>query len=285
MPTVRELLNDAAALLGTTSPTPALDAQILLQHASGIPRLKIISEPGQQVPDDAARSFHTFINRRAACEPIAYIVGKKEFYGADFAVTPDVLIPRPETELLVEKSLEFLKSKPDGFSILDLGTGSGCIAISLAREMRDKLKPARIVALDKSSKALAVAQKNAETLGVANLVQFRESDWFSALNAANDRFDLIVSNPPYIALGDSKVSSETRFEPPSALYSGPSGLSHISFILRTAPDFLKPGGAVLLETGADQHSEIYSLFANQAAKIESYKDLAGHDRVLAFKPK
>lgn len=284
MPKIRELLNEATATLGKISPTAALDAQILLEHASGITRLKFISEPELEASEKVATSFRRMLARRAQHEPVAYITGSKDFYGAEFAVTPDVLIPRPETELLVEKALEFLKARQGSLRVLDLGTGSGCVVVTLAREITALGKAVSFVAVDKSDKALFIAQRNAKRQEVFGHITFQVSDWFSSLKAQQDQFDLIISNPPYIAQGDSRVSPDVSFEPAQALFSGPEGLDDIEVILREGPNYLKSCGQIMIETGFEQHAVIRERFAYTRSQFESYKDLAGLDRVLAITP-
>lgn len=277
---IRELLAEATISLGPTSPSPALDAQVLLEYATGIGRLKFISDPDQEVSEKVAASFRKVVERRAKHEPVAYITGVKEFYGAEFAVTPDVLIPRPETELLVEKVLEVLKAGEGCLRVLDLGTGSGCIAVTLAREMVSFGRAVGVVAVDKSERALFVAQRNAKRQEVTGHIKFLGSDWFSALDAQDDRFDVIVSNPPYIAEGDTNLSPSVKFEPELALFSGPDGLRDISIILEQGVAFLKPGGKILFETGDGQHEAIRGMVERRGMRFESYRDLAGLERVV-----
>jgi release factor glutamine methyltransferase len=213
------------------------------------------------------------IERRADGEPIAYLVGEREFFGRSFHVSADVLIPRPETELLVELCLAKLAASPRP-RILELGTGSGCVAISLACE----LPQSQIVAGDVSAGALAIAEANARRHGVA--IDFRSSDWFSAVDG---RFDLIVANPPYVAAADPHLrQGDLRFEPPLALAAGADGLDAIRTIVAAAPHYLAPGGWLLLEHGCDQGIGVSRLLEASGAKsIERHSDLAGLDRVSA----
>jgi release factor glutamine methyltransferase len=227
------------------------------------------------LPEAIVPRFTNWVARRAAGEPVAYLLGSREFYGRDFAVSPAVLIPRHETELLVELALAKLPSlsKDDPPSLLDLGTGSGCIAITLALEVPH----AQVNAVDASSQALVVAQKNAVALKAR--VDFREGSWFEPL--AGSRFDLIVSNPPYIKADDPHlVQGDVRFEPPSALASGPDGLDDIRTIIATAPDYLKPGGWLLFEHGYDQAEAMVVVMEQGGfSPIEQHQDLAGIVRV------
>jgi release factor glutamine methyltransferase len=210
------------------------------------------------------------VRRRLAGEPIAYIVGEREFYGLTFQVTPDVLIPRPETELLVELALDRLQ---DGDNVLDLGTGSGAIAIAIAHACTG----ANLTAVDASAAALAVAESNARLHGVT--VRFLQSDWYGALG--NEHFNLIVSNPPYIANGDPHLSQgDLRFEPADALTDHADGLSALRTIINGAIERLTPGGWLLMEHGYDQSAAVRALLASSGfAEVQSWTDLASIERV------
>jgi len=220
------------------------EAQVLLRFALGVSRAWLTTHTDQAADSEAAARFRSLVALRASGHPVAYLVGVKEFYGLPLRVTPDALIPRPETEELVEAALERL---PQGETrtVLDLGTGSGCIAIAIAH-----LRPAaQITAVDCSSPALALARDNAATLGVE--VDFRQSDWFAALGGR--RFDLIVANPPYVAADDPHLrQGDLRFEPRPALAAGADGLADLRRIVGAAPKYLRPGGWLLLEHGYDQ---------------------------------
>jgi release factor glutamine methyltransferase len=215
------------------------------------------------------------LDRRKRGEPVAYITGTREFWSIVLNVTPATLIPRPETELLVEKALEHIP-RDAAWAIADLGTGSGAIALAIAKE-----RPAcRIVATDISSKAIEVAKSNADKIGVTN-VEFRAGDWFTPL--ANNAFDMIVSNPPYIRAGDPHLlRGDVRFEPASALVSGADGLDSISQLAGHAREFLKPGGWLLFEHGWDQAVVIDKLLRqHEYSDMVHHQDLAGHARVAA----
>ncbi|SNT02885.1 [protein release factor]-glutamine N5-methyltransferase [Noviherbaspirillum humi] len=246
-----------------------VDARILVAHALGLSRVQLITQADRALSADEARRVENLVARRLQGEPIAYIVGEREFFGLPFEVMPDVLIPRPETELLVELALQRLP--PDG-SLLDMGTGSGAIAVALAHERPD----ATVSALDASAGALAVARRNAERNGVQ--VEFLQSDWYAAVG--DRRFGLIVSNPPYIVAGDSHLSQgDLRFEPASALTDHADGLSALRIIIAGAPVHLQPGGWLLLEHGYDQAAAVRELLNGQGfSDVQSWRDLAGIER-------
>lgn len=220
-------------------------------------------------------AFDAWVTRRAAGEPVAYIVGVREFYGHAFHVTPDVLIPRPETELLVERVLTFAAGRA-GLRVLDLGTGSGCLAVTLALE----LAGAHVVAVDRSAAALAVARANAARLGAT--VECRASDWYGAL-AANERFDVIVANPPYIAGADPHLGEgDLRYEPRGALTPGGDGLEALRHIIACAPGHLASGGWLAVEHGYDQAAACRALLTVHAYRdVATYRDLAGIERVTS----
>lgn len=253
--------------LGALDP---VDHRILVCHALGLSRTGLITQSERVLSADEAARLSTLLQRRLDGEPIAYIVGKREFYGLDFEVSPAVLIPRPETELLVELALQRLP--PQG-RVLDMGTGSGAIAVALAHTRPDAI----VTALDVSPAALAVAQRNAAANDVT--VQFLHSDWFSAVDAAT--FDLIVSNPPYIASGDRHLAEgDLRFEPAGALTDHADGLSALRRIVDGAPARLAPGGWLLMEHGYDQSAAVQALLTAQGyTHVQSWHDLAGIARV------
>lgn len=242
--------------------------------ATGKPRVHFRAWPEKHLADEEQSLFQSLLEQRLQGRPVAHITGVREFWSREFLVTPDVLIPRPETELLVELALERV---PAGLAadIADLGTGSGAVAVTLALERPN----ARLTALDLSPAALEVARRNADRLGAGN-VRFLESDWFAAL-PAGEAFDLIASNPPYIAEEDPHLSQgDVRFEPPAALASGPDGLDAIRRIVREAPTRLKPGGWLLFEHGYDQSQAAQALLAAAGFReVASFADLQGHLRV------
>jgi len=262
----------AGALAAARQSIPIAEARLLLRHVLGAGAAWLEAHRDDPLPRSAAEAFAALVERRAGGEPVAYLLGFREFYGREFSVTPDVLIPRPETELLVELAREKVGAGETA-NTLDLGTGSGCVAITLALE----IPGARVAAADFSPAARAVARANATLLGAK--VSFVESDWFSGF--AGQRFDVIVSNPPYVAAGDPHLSEgDLRFEPPSALACGADGLDAIRRIVGDAPRYLVPGGWLLFEHGYDQTDALRELLAAAGfADIEQHRDLAGIVRV------
>jgi release factor glutamine methyltransferase len=252
-------------------PLDPLENRILLCHATGLSRVQLITRAEQGLREDEAQQLAELVRRRLAGEPIAYIVGKREFFGLDFDVTEAVLIPRPDTELIVELALERLP--PQG-RMLDMGTGSGAIAVSVAHSRPDAL----VTALDVSDAALEVARRNA----INNLaaVRFLRSDWFGALGD-EDSFELIASNPPYIAAGDAHLAQgDLRFEPAGALTDHADGLSALRTIIEGSPRHLMPGGWLLLEHGYDQAAAVRALLSAAGyTEVQSWRDLGGIERV------
>lgn len=249
-----------------------LDARLLLQFATGCSHADLLARPEMPVVAPAYAQFSEWIERRAAGEPLAYLVGEAEFRGRIFQVSPAVLIPRPETEVLIELALEKLRGLAAP-KVLDLGTGSGIVAISLALEC----PAAEVVAVDISPEAVTVARNNAGRLGAC--VDFRQSDWFAALGA--ERFDLVVSNPPYVAGGDPHLALDgLPFEPQIALTDGADGLDCIRRIVAGAPAHLNPGSWLLFEHGYDQGAASRNLLSTAGFKEPfTHPDLAGTDRV------
>jgi len=242
------------------------EARLLLAAATGFSEAALLGFPERQLPGESERSYRSFIGRRAAGEPVAYILGRKEFYGLELEVTPAVLIPRPETELLVELALA---RRPA--SVLDLGTGSGAIALAL----KCHLPGARVVAADASAGALAVARRNAAKFGLD--IEWRLGRWFEHL--AGERFEGIVCNPPYVAVGDPHLAA-LPFEPRLALLAGADGLDAIRILAREAPAHLVPGGWLLLEHGMGQHEAVRALLADAGLETAlGWPDLAGIPRV------
>jgi len=249
-----------------------LDARLLLEYATGCTHADLLARPEMPVIGPAAMQFEDWVARRAAGEPLAYLVGEAEFRGRVFQVSPEVLIPRPETETLIELALAKLQGMPVP-RVLDLGTGSGIVAILLALECPS----ATLAAVDLKNGAISVARNNAGRLGAS--VQFVESDWYSAL--AGQQFDVIVSNPPYIAAGDPHLAGDgLPFEPQCALTDGGDGLDCIRAIVAGAPANLAPGGWLLFEHGYDQGEASRNLLTAAGFKAAfTHPDLAGIDRV------
>ena len=254
------------------------EAGSLLSHVIGKDRTFLISHAEDVLGERELESFENAIARRAKGEPAQYITGTQDFYGRAFRVTPDVLIPRPETELLVEAGLELMN---DGAMICDVGTGSGCIAITLLCERSD----ARAVAVDVSEAALEVARANAQKLSVHDRIDFRVSDCFAALREGKDLFDLIVSNPPYVSANQLPgLQREVRdHEPLVALSPGADGLSVIKRLLLDSPQFLKPNGYLLMEIGFDQGERVEQLIdPNIWTLKEINPDLQGIPRIVVL---
>ncbi len=262
--------------------TPRLDAELLLAHALGLRRLDLYLRYQEPVAADARARFRELIGQRVGARvPVALLLGEKEFWSLSFSVTADVLTPRPDTETLVEAALARLPDAERAYRVLDVGTGSGAIALALAHE-----KPrARITATDISPEALEVAGRNAEALGAADSVRFLRGDLFSPVQ--DEFFDLIVSNPPYLARADAgALAPELAHEPEQALFGGEDGYSVLRPLAEQAPDRLEPGGWLLVEVDPNQAKTVCGWFA--AAGLgdgEILKDLAGRSRaVVARKP-
>lgn len=271
--TLSDALHTATTMLSRISSSARLDAELLLQHVTGLSRVNFRSSPERELPAAAGWSFQQLVMRRAKGEPVAYICGQQEFWSLLFEVSPAVLIPRADTELLVERALVHVAIDQTA-RIADLGTGSGAIALSIASE-----RPrAQLVATDVSADALAVAGRNAGRLQIGN-VELVHGDWFTPL--AGQRFDLIISNPPYIAPDDRDVAPDVRrFEPSHALFAGSTGLEALTVIARQASKHLTSNGWLLLEHGWRQAAAVRDLLVrNGFAHVRSHPDLAGHERV------
>ena len=253
-------------------PLDALENRILLCHALGLTRVGLITQSERTVTVDEAAALNALVARRQQGEPIAYIVGRREFFGLDFTVSDAVLIPRPDTELIVELAVERL---PQRGHALDMGTGSGAIAVALAHTRPD----AQVTALDVSAAALDVARANAARTGAT--VRFVQSDWFAALEPPPERFDLIASNPPYIAAGDAHLSQgDLRFEPVGALTDHADGLSALRSIIAGAAKHLNNQAWLLLEHGYDQAAAVRALLQEAGySDVQSWVDLSGIERV------
>ena len=259
-------------------PHARFDVECLIAHALKIDRLKVYLQFDRPLDPSELTLIREYLKRRALHEPIQYILGVREFFGHSFKVRPGVLIPRPETEQLVELAIEYLEGIPEeNRLVLDLGTGSGCIAISIAKAI-----PCRVWAVDISDKALGIARENADNLGV-NAIQWRLGSWFSALKDEDlAQFQLILSNPPYISLGEkAQLEEQVRdFEPNEALFGGESGLEAYESLAVSLTQKLKIDGIALLELHADGLSKVLPLFERTGLKGVAYPDLQGHTRVL-----
>ena len=274
---IGEAIRQAAQLiqnkLGLALSEASFEANLLCQHVLNVNRAWLISherdalEPNQQV------GFEALLQRRLNGEPMAYILGSRDFYGLQLKTTPATLIPRPDTETLVEAALAKIPQNAS-LNILDLGTGTGAVALAIASQ-RPQTK---VIAVDASLEALKVATENAQDFKLAN-VRLLESNWFSAL--VSEKFDVIVSNPPYIAQDDEHLQQgDLRFEPLSALASGVDGLNDIRKIIQDAPDYLNPNGWLMLEHGYDQADAVAALLnARGFSKVAHAKDIAGTLRV------
>ena len=261
---------------------PANEARILLAHLLEkhyqLPRSALLSRDDMSLNEQALQEWQSLVSRRVSGEPIAYILGKKGFHNIELRVGPGVLIPRSETELLVDIALAEIAKLNKPVWVLDLGTGSGAIALAIA----SATPLASLIATDESTEALAIARKNAESLNLVDQVQFSQGNWYEAAYPQN-QFDVIVSNPPYIADKDPHLTQEDlRFEPLSALTDFASGLCCLELIISQADKFLKPGGLIAVEHGFNQSDEVIELMRISGLKnIQTHLDLAGHNRVTS----
>jgi release factor glutamine methyltransferase len=270
--TTRHLLTTAISALAAKSDTAELDAEVLLAHALGSHRARLKSHADEERSESERAHYARLVERRAAGEPVAYIVGYKEFWSLRFSVGDAVLVPRPETELLVERALALAPTAT--LRVLDLGTGAGAIALALAHE-----RPRwQIAATDISAPALAVAMRNAATLKLPQ-VEFLCGPWFDPV--AGRRFELIVSNPPYVAANDPELlRADFSHEPRRALTPGDDALADLRSIIRAAPHHLTRGGWLLLEHGATQAPQVArELVVRGFRHVRSQRDLAGHERM------
>jgi release factor glutamine methyltransferase len=286
--TICEALAQGGAVLKTAGiDTFSLDASLLLASILNISRSSLIARGTEVLKEENLNKFNLFIDRRKKGECAAYITGNKEFFGLNFTVNPNVLVPRPDTEILVEAALEHLKTfnidnkDKNKICVLDLCTGCGAIAVSIKHEMPE----IEICGADISAQALEIAKENAERLTSNDLINFFHGDLYDALPEANSSFSLIVSNPPYIPTDEIQtLAAEVRNEPLIALDCGKSGLKIIERIIEKAPDFLQHGGLLLLEASPRQMEKLSFLLVNRGfMDIKLYKDLSGQDRVIGGK--
>ena len=275
--TIKEIIIRYSKELEEISPTPRLDVETLLQKALGVDRLYILLNLDKDLSEDEEKTFNKFIEERLNNRPIAYIVGNREFMGLDFYVQAGVLIPRPDTEVLVEEVIELAKDKGQ-IEILDIGTGSGAITVSLAKYLEN----AKLTSVDISEIALEIGKKNAISNNVEDRINFVKSDLFSSLNK-NQKFDIIVSNPPYIKreVIDTLDKQVKDFEPYNALEGGIDGLDFYRAITTQAKDYLKEGGVLAYEVGHDQSEDVSKLMKMYGyTNIYTRKDLQQIDRVV-----
>jgi release factor glutamine methyltransferase len=273
--TIDQIIRQATQQLAASSPSPRLDAEVLLMHITGLARTALITRAQELLLPEHEARLHALLTRRAQGEPIAYLTGRREFWSLELNVTPDVLIPRPDTELLVEQALARIPEDVE-WTIADLGTGSGAIALAIATE-----RPrCRLIATDSSPAALVVARGNAARPGITN-VQFRQGEWLKPL--AGTRLDVIVTNPPYVRADDPHLTQgDVRFEPRSALVAGTDGLDAIRSIAADAVSCLRPGGWLVFEHGYDQAQAVRALLeAHGYTMVVSCRDTAGHERITA----
>ena len=273
MTTLRAALAEAVDSLSALQDNPRLDAEVLLAHVLNQPRYHAYAWPEKTLDTENAVRYRQLVERRAGGEPIAYLTGMREFWSLSLTVTVDTLIPRPETELLVDRALRYLPPE-QRLRVADLGTGSGAVAIAIATERPQ----CTVIATDNSVSALSVAENNIARLGIDNIA-CRTGDWCTVLPAED--FHLIVSNPPYVASGDPHLAQgDVRFEPRAALAAGPQGMDAIERIAKEAGAHLLPGARLILEHGTEQGAHVRKLLVELGyGAVETYRDLAGHERV------
>lgn len=285
--TIENVLRLGCLELAETSSTAVLDAQLLLSHVTNLDRLKLIVNSKQNLSTEQIEHYSYLISRRKNSEPVAYIIGYKEFWGLRFNVSPYVLVPRPETEILIESFLTLIESYPDPLLVCDLGTGSGCIAISVAHELRRRGRNFFVLAVDKSQKALEIARQNAQMHGLEDSIHFVCSSWASAIRMPDSKshFDFVLSNPPYIGKDEIELQKELNYEPASALFSGDDGLDDYRIIISQLPQLLSPHGVFLGEFGYAQYPYLSQLVQQilPEAKIDMHPDLRKIPRVLELK--
>jgi release factor glutamine methyltransferase len=267
-----EALQAARARLASTSQFPRRDAELILTHVLGCDGTALLTHPERMLSVQEAEQFESLLKRRLASEPVQYLTGVQEFFGLLFEVSPDVLIPRPETEHLVEAVLEHFEREANP-KIVDVGTGSGAIAVAIAQA----LPRSRVIAVDLSPSALEIARRNAERHGVIDRVTFLQSDLLAA--AGSDQFDIVVSNPPYIANEEVLEPQVANYEPRSALYAGPTGLEIYERLIPQARKVLKAGGWLMMEIGYGQEAALRALLAGWS-EVSFVPDLQGIARVV-----
>ena len=272
MTTIAEALRDARARFEPVSDSAGLDAHVLLAAALGVERAFLLGHPEQALTGEQAERFEVWVARHAAGEPVAYLLGRRGFYDRELLVTPDVLIPRPETELLLERALAFARGKRD-LTAVDVGTGSGALAVTFAAHA----PAATVYAVDISPVALALARRNAEHNGVTGQVTFLQGDLLQPLIDQQVRVDLVMANLPYIASDEVPRLDVSRYEPTLALDGGPDGLDLVRRLLAQLPQVANPGALVLLEIGAGQGAATLALTGGRGTL---HQDYAGLDRIV-----
>jgi release factor glutamine methyltransferase len=270
--TVAQAIRDAAARLAATSDTARLDAELLMAHALGLSRSEMLV---RHMDGAVPKAFPVLVERRAAHEPVAYITGSQEFFGRTFRVTPDVLIPRADSEVLVEHALA---ARPGARRVLDCGTGSGALLLTCLAE----LGQAKGVGIDSSVAALDVARGNAQALGLADRAEMILADWTLPgwSDSLGDPFDLILANPPYVETGAVLPPDVRNYEPRQALFAGPEGLDDYRLLIPQLPGLLAPGGAALVEIGASQAGPVMALARAAGLHASVHHDLGGRPRVV-----
>ena len=266
-------LNVAARKLANVSDTPMLDAELLLAQALGIEREQLLLQGAETIPAE----FNQLIARRSGGEPIAYIIGKRAFWTIELEVTPDVLIPRPDTETLLEAAVEHFRGGDGPRRILDLGTGSGALLLAAL----DQWPNASGLGIDASPAALAVAQRNADRLGMSDRADLRIGDW---ADGVADRFDLILCNPPYVAATGELGPGVAEHEPHAALFAGDDGLDALRILAPQFPRLVKPGGLAAVEIGSDQSETAAALLSRDGLSARLARDLAGRPRAILLGP-
>jgi release factor glutamine methyltransferase len=269
---VREVLARAASALAGRSDTPRLDAELLMAHALGVAREAMLLS---RLGDPAPPAFEPLVARRAAAEPIAYIIGRRDFWTIELEVGPGALIPRPDSETLIEAAVAHFAASPPA-TMLDLGTGPGTLLLAALATWPE----ARGLGVDASEQALAYARRNAGRLGFAERAEFRLGDWAEGLVG---RFELVLCNPPYVEAGAALPRDVSQWEPAGALYAGADGLADYRRLAPAVPHLLAEGGMACFEIGAGQQDKVSALFAAQGLKVVPHRDLGGHIRCLALR--
>jgi len=266
---ISSALADAARRLIPVSDTPLLDAELLLAHAIGVDREQLLLDP----PDDIPGAFETLVARREGGEPVAYIVGKRAFWTIELEVAPGVMVPRPDSETLIDAAVEHFRATAGPSRILDLGTGSGALLLAAL----DQWPRATGIGVDRSEAALAIAQRNAARLGMAGRAELRAGDWGDGIG---ERFDLILCNPPYVAVAAELGPGVAEHEPPDALFAGDDGLDALRALGPQLPRLIEPGGLAAVEIGFNQAVGAAALLARDGLSARLARDLAGRPRAL-----